>query len=107
MVRIPKIKRGNKHQARVDRPTVITGNFELHYEDVIRRNRFIIIAFAVTGMLGIAAFIPAAVYRGVADSQRVTVEVESGEITNPAQVTIFKNDPAVGGNGYIEFTVKN
>ena len=103
MVRIPKIKRSHKHQDRVDRPVVITGNFELHYEEVIRRNRFVVIALVLSGLLAVAAFIPAAINQSTADSQRVTVEVENGKITNPAQVTIIKNDTAAGGNGYIEF----
>ena len=106
MVRMPKIKRNNKHQARVDRPVVITGNFELHYEDVLRRNRLAIVAFMVTGMLAVAAFIPAAVYQSTADNERVTIDVETGKITNPTQVTIIKGDEQAGGNGYIEFGPK-
>jgi hypothetical protein len=103
MVRLPKIKR-TKHQARVDRPNVITGNFELQYEDVVHRNRFVIIAFALTGLLAVAAFIPAAVYQSTADSQRIIVEVEGGKITNPSLVTIVNNDTAAGGDGYVEFS---
>ena len=103
MVRIPKIKRHKKHQAHVDRPIVITGNFDLHYEDVVHRNRFAIIAFVLTGMLAVAAFIPAAVYRSTADSKRIIVEVENGKITNPSKVTVINGDTASGGDGYIEF----
>ncbi len=103
MVRIPKIKRNKKFQAHVDRPNAITGNFELQYEDVVHRNRFAIIAFVLTGMLAVGAFIPAAVYRSTADSKRVIVEVENGIITNPSQITVIKGDIAAGGNGYIEF----
>ena len=103
MVRLPKIKRYKKHQAHVDRPTAITGNFELHYEDVVHRNRFAIVALILTGMLALAAFIPAAVYRATADSKRVIIEVEGGKITNPTQVTVIKGDNAAGADGYIEF----
>ena len=106
MVRIPKIKRNNKHQARVDRPVIITGNFDLHYEDVIKHNRYVIIALMSTGLLALAAFIPAAVYQSTADSQRVVVEVENGKITNPAQLTIINGDTAAGGDSYIEFGPK-
>ena len=101
--KIPKIKRGAKHQAHVDRPNIITGNFELHYEDVVRSNRFVIVGVVLTGILAVAAFIPAAVYQSTADSQRTIVEVEDGKITNPAQVTVIKGDTAAGGDGYIEF----
>ena len=103
MVRLPKIKR-TKHQARVDRPNVITGNFELQYEDVVHRNRFIIIAFALSGLLAVATFIPAAVYRSTADSQRIIVEAENGTVSNPRLVTIVKGDTTAGGDGYIEFS---
>ena len=50
MPSIPFIKRKNKHQAHVDRPLTVTGNFELHYEEVVRRNRLAIIAFVATGL---------------------------------------------------------
>jgi predicted xylose isomerase-like sugar epimerase len=104
LVRI--IRRSNKHQARVDRPGAITGNFELHYEDVIHRNKAFIITFIATGLIAVAAFIPSAVYQSTADSQRVTVEVEAGKITNPAQVTIVKDDGSTGSDSYIEFSAK-
>lgn len=101
--KIPKFKRGVKHQARVDRPNVIMGNFELNYEEVVRRNRFVVISFVLTGILAVAAFIPAAVYQSTADSQRTIVEVEDGKITNPAQIIVVKGDIEAGGAGYIEF----
>lgn len=104
MPTLPRIKRRHaKHQAHVDRPIVVTGNFELNYEDVLRRNRFVIIALMATSLLAVAAFIPSAVYQSTADSQRITVEVENGKITNPAQLTVVKGDTAAGGDGYIEF----
>ena len=103
MVRIPKIKRHKKFQAHVDRPNAITGNFELHYEDVVHHNRFFVITFILTGMLAVGAFIPAAVYQSTADSKRIIVEVENGTIINPSQITVIKGDTAAGGDGYIEF----
>ena len=103
MVKIPKINRHKKFQNHVDRPTVITGNFELQYEEVVHRNRFFIITFILTGMLAVGAFIPAAVYQSTADSKRIIIEAESGTILNPLQVTVIKGDIAAGGDGYIEF----
>lgn len=103
MVRVPKIKRHTKHQAHVDRPVVITGKFDLHYEDVVRRNRFVIIAFVLTGLLAVAAFIPAAVYESTADSQRIIIEAEKGNVSNPDGLTIIKGDTTAGDNGYIQF----
>lgn len=103
MVRFANNRRNKKQQAHVDRPTAITGNFELRYEEVVHQNRFVIIAFVLSGLLAVAAFIPAAVYQSTADSQRIIVEVENGIITNPQQVTIVQGDSTAGGNGYIEF----
>ena len=103
MVHIPKIKRNNKYQAHVDRPIVITGNFNLQYEDVIKHNKYIIIAVFATGLLAVASFIPTAVYQSTADSQRITVEVENGTVSNPAQLTVVKGDSTSGGDSYIEF----
>ncbi|CAN5443199.1 hypothetical protein BH10PAT3_BH10PAT3_1410 [soil metagenome] len=103
MPSLKRLSRRNKHQAHVDRPVIITSNFELQYEEVLRRNRFAIIAFLATGLLAVAAFIPAAVYQTTADNQRVTAEVESGKITNPAQVTVIHGDSAAGGDSYVEF----
>ena len=100
---IPKIKRGQKYQAHVDRPNIVTGNFALHYEEVVHQNRMFVVAFLATGLLAVAAFVPAAVYQSVADSQRVTVEIEQGTIINPSQVVIVKGDLEAGGESYIEF----
>jgi hypothetical protein len=103
MVKVPKFKRNAKHQAHVDRPIVVTGKFDLHYEDVVRRNRFAVIAFILTGLLALAAFVPAAVYRSVADSQRIIIEAENGKFTNPSGIIVIKGDNAAGGNSYIQF----
>jgi hypothetical protein len=97
----PIKRRDKKHQAHVDRPVVITGKFDLHYEDVVQHNRLVIVAFIATGLLAVAAFMPAAVYRSTADSQRVILQAEDGKVTNPAQVTIVHGDTDSGG--YIEF----
>ncbi len=103
MVKMPKIVRNAKHQAHVDRPVVVTGKFDLQYEDVVQRNRFIIIAFVLTGLLSVAAFVPAAVYRSNADSQRIIIDAEGGKVTNPGNITIVKGDTSAGGDSYIQF----
>lgn len=103
---MPKLlirRRRNKYQAHTDRPTTVTGNFELQFEEVIRNNRLVIIAFVATGLIALAAFIPAAVYQSLAGSERVSVEVESGIISNPSQVIKVQNDNSAAGGGYIEF----
>ncbi len=80
------IKRKNKRQAHVDRPNVVTGNFELHYEEIVRRNRFVVIAFAATALIAVAAFIPTAVYQSVAGSDTVIVEPEEANLSGGAAV---------------------
>ena len=100
---MPKIVRNSKHQAHVDRPIVITGKFDLHYEDVVQHNRFAIIAFVLVGLLSVAAFVPAAVYRSNADSRRIIIDVEGGKVTNPSSITIVKGDITAGNEGYVQF----
>jgi hypothetical protein len=53
--------------------------------------------------LALAAFVPAAVYRSVADSQRIIIEAENGKFTNPSGIIVIKGDNAAGGNSYIQF----
>jgi len=99
MAKIPKLRRrGEKHQSHVDRPITVTGNFELHYEEVVKHNRFAIIAFLTTGLVAVAAFVPAAVYQSVAGTETVTVESEEAELSNGAQVG---SDESAAGGQYI------
>ena len=99
MPSIPKIRRrGSKRQINVDRPLSVTANFELHYEEVVKHNKFAIIAFLATGLLAIGAFIPTAVYQSVAGTETVTIETEDAKLSNGAQV---ESDPAAAGGLYI------
>jgi hypothetical protein len=70
-----------------DRPAAVTGNFELHYEEVVRNNRFAIIAFIATGLVAMAAFIPTAVYHSVAGSSTVTIEAENAQVIDGARIS--------------------
>ena len=103
MAVLSRIKRRNKHQNRVDRPVVITGKFDLNYEEVLHRNRLVVVAFISAGLLAVAVLIPTAVYRSTADSKRVIIQAEEGKVSNPQKVTIVKGDTSSGDNGYIEF----
>jgi hypothetical protein len=85
-------------------PEVVTGNFELHYEDVIHRHSKLIIALFAVGLITLAVFIPRIADRSVAGSERVMIEVESGKVTNPAFVSHIKGDISAGNNSYIEFS---
>jgi len=99
MARIPKFRRrGDKHQSQVDRPITVTENFELEYEEIVKHNKFAIIAFLATGLVALAAFVPAAVYQSVAGTETVTIETEEAKLTNGAQVGL---DSAAAGGKYI------
>lgn len=99
MPSIPKIRRrGQKQQMAVDRPLSVTANFELHYEEVVRNNKFAIIAFLATGLVAVASFIPTAVYQSVAGTETVTIETEDANLTNGAKV---ESDPKATGGLYI------
>lgn len=82
------LRRRKKKIPNADRPAAVTGNFELHYEEVVRSNRFVIIAFAATGLLAIAAFIPTAVYQSVAGSSTVSMEAENAQLSDDIQISV-------------------
>lgn len=85
------------------KPEVVTGDFELHYEDVISRNRYLLVAVLSGGLVMLAAFVPSVVYRSAADTDRVSVEAEQGIVINPEFVTKVEGDVSASGNSYIEF----
>lgn len=101
MARFNKLKRPNKHEARVNRPVVVTSKFDLHYEDIIRQNRTALIIFAASGLLAFAALVPSAVYRSAADRRQIVIKVTDGTIINPQNVIVVKNDSA--GASYVQF----
>lgn len=94
------VKRRNRRQGHVDRPTTVTGNFELHYEEVVRNNRFAIIALLATGLVAVATFIPTAVYQSVAGSDAATVESEEAKLSGDAKVG---TDSEASGGRFIFF----
>lgn len=85
------------------KPEIVTGEFELHYEDVINRNRFALVALATTGLVLLAVLMPKGVYQSTADSEKVSIEAELGLIENPRLVERIKDDITASGNSYIEF----
>lgn len=99
------LKRGSKSRREKQKPEVVTGDFELHYEDVINRNRYALVALFASGLVLLAVFIPSAMYHSVADTERVPIEAEQGLIINPEYVTKVDGDVTASGSGYIEFRV--
>ncbi|MBA2279456.1 hypothetical protein H0V99_03405 [Candidatus Saccharibacteria bacterium] len=100
------LRRGRRVRTEKHKPEIVTGNFELHYEDVIQRNRFVLIALFASGLVLLTAFIPSAVYRSIADTDQVSIEVEKGVIVHPELVNTVSDDVSASGNSYIEFHVK-
>lgn len=97
------LRRSGKEKREKHKPEVVTGDFELHFEDIVNRNRFALVAVFASGLVLLAVFVPTAVYHSVADSERVSVEAERGRVNNPGLVEIIDKDMTASGNGYIEF----
>jgi hypothetical protein len=100
---MPSLRRGYKRRTEKRKPEVVTGGFELHYEDVVNRNRFALIALFASGLVLLAAFIPSAVYQSVAEPDQISVEAEAGTVINPELVTLVEGDVTASENTYIEF----
>lgn len=100
---MPTLKRGYKRRADKHKPEVVTGSFELHYEDVVNRNRFALIALFASGLVLVAAFIPNIVDRSIAEHENVSVEAEHGTVVNPSFVQMVDGDATASEDSYIEF----
>jgi hypothetical protein len=101
---MPSLRRANKKpRPEKHKPEVVTGNFELHYEDVVQNNRLPVVAIFAVGLVLLAAFIPGAVNRSKAELEHVSVELEQGIIVNPELVTKVEGDVTASEDGYIEF----
>lgn len=85
------------------KPEVVTGDFELHFEDVINRNKFTLAAILSGGLILLAVVVPGAVYYSAADTDIVSVEVEHGSVINPERVVKTESDVTASDGGFIEF----
>jgi hypothetical protein len=103
---MPSIRRNRRARVDKHKPEVVTGKFELHYEDIVKENRFAVVSIFATGLVLLAIFIPGAVYQSTARPDQVSVEVESGLIVNPELVTKVENDVSASDNSYIEFRLQ-
>ncbi len=97
------LRRTTKPRRDTRKPEVVTGQFELHYEDVIHKSRFALVALFASGLVLLAAFVPSAVYQSTADTEYTSLEVESGIITNPQLVNLIEGDATASDGSYIEF----
>jgi hypothetical protein len=101
---MPSLRRSVRRRTPKNQPEIVTGNFELHYEDVIHRHSKMVVALFATGLIALAVFIPKAVDQSSAGVERVTVEIESGQVSNPTFVSRVGGDISAGNDTYIEFS---
>lgn len=101
------LRRSRKIKHAKRRPQAVTGDFELHYEDVINRNRYALVAVFATGLVLLAVFVPSAVYESMADPDQISVEAENGLIINAQHVEKIKDDITASGNSFVEFKVNH
>lgn len=96
-------RRNAKTNKKTHKSEVVTGDFELHYEDVINRNRFALVALIVFGLVFLAALTPKVADYSSADSDKFLIDVETGTINNRSLVNIVSGDSEAGGATYVEF----
>jgi len=82
------------------RPEVVTGNFSLHYEDLVKKNRYFVVGIVGIGLIAAAVVIPVAIYRSIAATGATSFEAEGG--TSSISVTKGSDAQASGGS-FIQF----
>jgi hypothetical protein len=83
-------------------PEVVTGSFDLHYEELVNRNRHMIIAVFAIGLVILAAVVPFAVFHSLAGGDFFGAEVETGTLSSTTLIT-KTTDTTASGNSYITF----
>ena len=84
-------------------PEVVTGDFELHFEEVVNRNRYTLVALFTSGLLLLALLVPGAVYYSTADTNIISIEAENGYISAQENIIESSDDMTASDNTYIEF----
>lgn len=97
------LNRSGKSRRGKHKPEIVTGEFELHYEDVINKNRYALVALFASGLILLAAFVPSVVYESMADTDRVSIEAEAGIVANPELVNRVEGDATASDGSFIEF----
>ncbi len=101
------LKRAGKNRLEKQKPDIITGDFELHYEDVVSRNRYSLVALLTSGLILLAAFIPNLVHHSAATTEVISIEAESGTIINGDFISSIKNDITASNGSYLEFNISS
>jgi len=100
---MPTLRRGYRRRTEKHKAEAVTGGFELHYEDVVNRNRFALIAVFASALVILAAFVPNVIDQSIADTDQISIEVEDGKVINSGLVEIIKGDVTASEDGYIKF----
>jgi hypothetical protein len=100
---MPTLRRGYRRRSDKQKPEIVTGSFELHYEDVVNQNRFAIVLVFTSVLIAVAAFIPRVIDTSVADTDKVSIEAEKGDVINQNLVEFISGDVTASENSYIEF----
>lgn len=81
---------------------IVTGDFELHFEEVVNRNRYTLVALITGGLLLLTILVPGVTYYSQAKTKNTLIEAESGQLINDLNV---KKVPASNSNepSYVEF----
>jgi len=89
----------HKAQQKKSKSEVVTGDFELHFEEVVNRNRFIVLILVTGSLILLAMLVPGLAYYSQAGVDNALLEAEGGKVINSENI-ILSNPEA------IEFRVK-
>jgi len=89
----------HKAQQKKSKLEVVTGDFELHFEEVVNRNRFIVLILVTGSLILLAMLVPGFAYYSQAGVDNTLLEAEGGKVINSENI-ILSNPEA------IEFRVK-
>ena len=89
----------HKAQQKKSKLEVVTGDFELHFEEVVNRNRFIVLILVTGSLILLAMLVPGFAYYSQAGVDNTLLEAEGGKVINSENIIL--SNPEV-----VEFKVK-
>ena len=89
----------HKAQQKKSKLEVVTGDFELHFEEVVNRNRFIVLILVTGSLILLAMLVPGFAYYSQAGVDNALLEAEGGKVINSENIIL--SNPEV-----VEFKVK-
>lgn len=89
----------HKAQQKKSKSEVVTGDFELHFEEVVNYNRFIVLILVTGSLILLAMMVPGLAYDSQAGVDNTLLEAEGGKVINSENIIL--SNPEV-----VEFKVK-